>query len=104
MTPTYLFNGSNGPVEGADYRTTLREECHQRFSAVCPRHGEFHLGGSSSSRHRRSSGSFDPDRLDPGQSAARPLDTAANPTHGSLKALAQSFIDSGYDDVVTHAV
>jgi hypothetical protein len=94
ITPTYIFNG-NAPAAGQDYRLALAQNVTGDFqfarAAVNYLWAYFFGAGLVDPPDQ-----FDPLRLDPNNPPASPW--ALQPSNPALlNALAQSFIDSGYD-------
>jgi hypothetical protein len=94
VTPTYLFTGKTVPA-GQDYRATLANLVTNDFqfarASVNFIWAQFFGAGIVDPPDQ-----FDPDRLDPNNPPPAPW--TLQPTNARmLNALAQSFIDSGYD-------
>ena len=94
ITPAYLWGGQTVP-KGWTTPDSAGAVCDGRLP-VCARRGQLSLGGIFREGHCGSTDQFDPARLDPDNPPALPW--VLQPTNARLlNALAQAFIDSGYD-------
>ena len=94
VPPQYIFNGDT-PKAGRELSRRAGPQYHRRFP-VRARHGELHVGAVLRTRHRGSAGHLRPGAAGSRQSAARP-GRCSPPTPRLLNALAQHFVDSGFD-------